>query len=65
MKFKGLKSAFGIAGASIGMGIVGEALGSEGLQGGGAVAGKFVAPVVNITMAGNVISMLKDIKDED
>ena len=42
------------------MGLVGDALGSSGLQEGGAAAGKFVAPAVNIHGAGMVMGMLKN-----
>ena len=51
----------GLAGMSVGMGIVGESLGSVGLKTGGEVAGKFIAPAVNISMAGYMIKQLKQL----
>lgn len=54
-----LNIPFGLAGTSIGMGLVGEHLASEGLQEGGAIAGKFIKPAVNISMGGTVIRMLR------
>jgi hypothetical protein len=52
----------GIAGMSVGMGILGESLGSEGLKAGGEATGKFIAPAVNISMGGYLINMIKGIK---
>lgn len=53
------KTPFEIAGISVGMGLVGEALNSTGLQEGGTAAGKFIAPAVNISMGGHIIKQLK------
>ena len=58
---KGLAIPFGLAGASVGMGILGEQLGSTGLQQGGAAVGSFIAPAVTISAGGMVIGMLRDI----
>ena len=58
-----LEVPFGIAGASIGMGIIGKAFDSVPLQEAGATAAKFVAPAVNIAAGGLVIGMLKDLKE--
>lgn len=57
-----LKVPFGLAGASIGMGIIGEQFNSEGLKQGGEAAGKFIAPAVNISMGGYLIKQLKKLK---
>ena len=57
---KALFIPFGIAGASVGMGLAGDAFNSTGLQEGGAAAGKFVAPAVNIHGAGMVMGMLQN-----
>jgi len=62
MKIKGLKESFGLAGASMGMGIIGEAFESEGLKGGGEVAGSFIPLAVNIGMGATIINMVKNIK---
>ena len=55
------KPPFELAGMSIGMGIIGESLGSEGLKEGGAVAGKFIAPAINISVGGMLIQQLKEL----
>ena len=60
---KTLSVPFKIAGASIGMGIVGEGLGYAPLTEAGAVSAKFVAPSVNIASTGLVVRMLKDLKE--
>ena len=51
-----------LAGASIGMGMIGEALGSEGLKSAGTATGNFIVPAVNISMAGYTIKQLKSLK---
>lgn len=62
MKIKKLVIApLGLAGASIGMGLVGNALDSQGLQEGGAVAGKFIAPAISISAGGYLINQIKKI----
>lgn len=53
---------FGIAGMSIGMAQLGEALGSEGLKEGGQAASKFIKPAVDIQMSGILIKQLKGLK---
>ena len=57
-----LFTPIGIAGASLGMGIIGSELGSEGLIEGGQVAGKFISPAINITMAGYITRELRNLK---
>jgi len=64
LKLKGVKETFGIAGASVGMGVIGEAINSEGLVKGGEVAGKFIPIAVNVGMGATVINMLKELKNE-
>lgn len=59
-----IKIPFAIAGTSIGLGMAGQAFESTGLQEGGAAAGKFIAPAVNISAGGYVIKMLKDLKEK-
>lgn len=58
----GLKTSFGLAGASIGMGIIGEAFDSTGLKEGGEAAGRFIPVAVNIGMGSEVIKQLKGLK---
>lgn len=57
-----LKIPFGLAGASIGMGILGEQFNSEGLKQGGEVTGKFISPAINISMGGYLIKQLKKLR---
>tara|TARA_Y100000034_G_C6907569_1_gene421657 strand:- start:2450 stop:2689 length:240 start_codon:yes stop_codon:yes gene_type:complete len=59
---KTTKVPLGLAGASIGMGIAGQAFGSTALQGAGATAGAFIAPAVSISMGGYVVNELRDLK---
>jgi hypothetical protein len=56
---KGLMIPFGLAGTSIGLGIIGEKIDSPGLKEGGADAGKFIAPSVNIFAGGYLINQLR------
>jgi len=63
MKFP-TKTPFELAGMSIGMGILGEEFGSEGLKEGGIVAGKFIPAAINISMGGMLINQLRDIQQE-
>ena len=63
-KKNNLEIPFKIAGASIGMGIVGEGLGYAPLSEAGAVSAKFVSPAVNVFSAGIVVGMLKDLKGD-
>jgi len=51
----------GLAGTSVGLGIMGEAFDSQGLADAGAAAGKFIAPVISITMGGELIKKLKNL----
>lgn len=51
----------GLAGTSVGFGIMGEAFNSQGLTDAGTAAGKFIAPAINITMGGELINQLKDL----
>ena len=62
MKIKGLKESFGLAGASIGMGVLGEAFNSEGLKQGGEATGKFIPVTVNLGMGLTTIDMLKELQ---
>lgn len=57
-----IKVPFGIAATSVGLGLVGDTLNSQGLIEGGQAAGKFIAPAVNISMGGYLVRQLKDIK---
>lgn len=61
---KPFKTPFELAGMSIGMGMMGEALGSEGLKQGGAAAGNFIAPAINISMGGMLINQLKELNKD-
>jgi len=60
---KGMYVPFGLAGMSVGMGIIGEGLGSPGLLAGGQAAGSFIGPAININAGGHTINLLKNIKD--
>lgn len=62
MKIKGLKTTLGLAGASIGMGIVGNAFNSTGLSNAGAVTAGFVPVAANISGAATVLDMIKKLK---
>jgi len=53
-----------LAGMSVGMGMLGESLGSEGLKEGGQAAGKFISPAVTIMASGLVVNQLKEIKKD-
>jgi hypothetical protein len=59
---KGLKETMGLAGTSIGFGIVGTAFGSTGLTEAGQVTGKFIPISANISGASMTLDMLKKIK---
>jgi len=59
---KGFETTFGLAGASIGMGITGKALGYAPLEGAGATTAQFVPMSANIHGAGMTVGMLKDLK---
>lgn len=58
----GLKNTFKLAGASIGMGIIGESFSSTGLKQGGQVAAGAIPIMVNIGMGGYLIRQLKVLK---
>lgn len=58
----GLKETFGVAGLGVGMGILGDSLGSTGLQEGGQAATGFVSPMVNVSAGGYVVNMLGNLK---
>lgn len=66
MKLFGLGETFGLAGAGIGMGIIGSRLTAAGITGGadltaaGATATGFISPMVSISGGGMVMRMLKD-----
>lgn len=51
-----------LAGASVGMGIVGKAFDSSALTEAGSTAANFISPAINITMGGYVIKQLKNLK---
>jgi len=59
----GLKTSLGIAGASIGMGIAGEAFNSEGLKQGGQATAGFIPMAVNIGMGNYMIKQLKGLRN--
>jgi hypothetical protein len=59
----GLKTSFGLAGAGIGMGIMGEAFNSEGLKSAGGVATGMIPVAVNIGMGSYMIKQLKGLKE--
>ena len=61
-KRNGLGTTFGLAGASIGMGMAGKAVGSEAIEGAGATSAKFVPVSANISGAGMTLGMLKNLK---
>ena len=65
MKYKGLNTTFGLAGTSIGLGIMGEAFGSTGLTEAGQVTGKFIPISANISGASMTLDMLKKIKPKN
>jgi len=59
---KKMLTPLGIAGFSVGTGIIGEAIGSQGLKDAGAASGKFISPAVSISMGGSVINMAKSLR---
>lgn len=62
---KGTKETLGIAGMSLGLGLIGDSLGGEigGKIGqAGITSSNFISPMVNITMGGHVIKQLKNLK---
>ena len=64
---KGTKEVLEITGMSLGMGMVGDALGGATgtqLSSAGTTGAGFIKPVVNISMGGKIIGMLKDIGKE-
>jgi len=61
--FNSFKVPFELAGAGVGMGIMGTAFSSPGLQQAGETTGKFIAPAINIQMGGYLIKQLKEIKN--
>jgi len=54
----------GIAGTSIGLGIMGEAFDSEGLIDAGETTAGFIAPAITISMGGTLIKQLRDLEKE-
>lgn len=58
---KSLGLSFGLAGASIGMGMMGESLGSQGLKDAGETTSGFISPMVNIGMGGMMIDQLRNL----
>ena len=59
---KKILTPLGIAGFSVGTGIIGEAIGSQGLKDAGTTSGKFISPAVSISIGGSVINMARNIK---
>ncbi len=53
-----------IAGASLGMGLVGNAIESPGLVEGAQATGKFIAPAINISMGGFLMKQIKGMKED-
>jgi len=53
---------FGLAGASIGMGVVGEGLGYAPLTQAGSTTAGFISPAVNISMGGMAINQMRNFK---
>jgi hypothetical protein len=51
---------FKLAGASIGMGVLGEAFDSEGLKQGATAAGKVIPVAIDIQMGSKLIKQLKE-----
>ena len=62
LKTKGVKETFELAGVGVGLGIVGKAFDSTGLQEGGQAAVKFVPVMANISGASMTLDMLKELK---
>jgi len=65
---KFILAPLGIAGASLGVGVIGEGISSispsvgTNIQEAGATTGKFIAPAVNISAGGFVINQLRNLK---
>ena len=55
----GIKESFGLAGLGMGLGILGDTFNSEGIKQSSQVPVNFIKPVINISMGGNIIKMLK------
>lgn len=55
----GTKETLGLAGASVGFGLIGEGLGSTALSSAGTAASGFISPMVNISMGGFMIKQLR------
>jgi len=62
MKLGSFGVPFGLAGMSVGMGMLGEQLGSTGLTEGAEAAGAWVSPAVNITAGSMAIKQLKGLR---
>ena len=56
------KETLGLAGVGIGLGVIGDAFGSTGLQQAGSVTTGFVPIAANLGMANVTIKMLKDLR---
>lgn len=62
---KGTNEVLGLTGMSLGMGIIGEGLGTETgtkLAQAGSTSAGFISPMVNISMGGMLINQLKGLK---
>ena len=59
---KVIKQTFEVAGMGVGLGIIGTAFGSTGIQEGGQAAVKFVPVMANISGASMTLDMLKELK---
>ena len=57
-----VRPVVGITALSVGAGIVGDAVGSPGLQQAGATSAKFISPAINITMGGYLVEQLRGLR---
>jgi hypothetical protein len=62
LKLLGVKESLGIAGASIGLGVVGNAFNSESISQAGSAASSFIPAAINVGMGATVINMARDLK---
>ncbi len=58
----GIGVPLGLAGMTIGFSEIGEALGSEALQGAGEISGQLIKPAVVIGAGGFVVKQLKELQ---
>ena len=68
MKIKGTKEVFGVTGLSLGLGVIGSGIQnidsttSTNMINAGQTASNFISPMVNVSLAGTTIGMLKGLK---